>query len=215
MISGPADLRPSSNRYYPNKMGRALLIVLRETLLRDDYSALLSFAGLSQYEQSLPEDNWVNAFDFVYIARLNQGLSEIYGPRGGRRLGIQAGRSFLTYGLSEFGTLAGISDLAKRSHPLRTKMRDGLSAVARLFTQSSDQSTWLEEYDMYFDYHVEQCPICWERTADKPICFFTVGLLQEVLYRVSDGRDFRVRQLTCRAMGDNSCVYRIDKEPIK
>jgi predicted hydrocarbon binding protein len=215
MISGSTDFKLPSNTYCSNKMGRVLLKVLREIMLRDDYSALLNFAGLSRYSQALPEDNWVKEFDFVFVAKLNQGLSEMYGPRGGRRLGLQAGRSFLTHGLNEFGSLAGIDDQVRRTVPLQTKLRDGLSVVARLFSQMSDQKIWLEEQDMQFNYHVEQCPVCWGRTADKPICFFTIGFLQEILCRLSDGRDFRVQQTSCTAMGDSSCVFRIDREPIK
>lgn len=215
MISGSADFKPSGNLYCSNKMGRVLLKVLQEIMLRDDYSTLLNSAGLAQYNQALPEDNWAKAFDFVFVAKLNQGLSEMYGPRGGRRLGLLAGRSFLTRGLTEFGPLAGINDLARRTAPLQIKLRDGLTVAARLFSQISDQNAWLEEQEMQFNYHVEQCPVCWGRTADKPICFFTVGFLQEVSYRLSDGRDFRVQQTSCTAMGESSCVFRIDREPIK
>ena len=215
MTSGSTEIKLPGNSYCSNKMGRVLLLVLRESLLRDDYAAILNFAGLSQYEKGLPEDNWAKGFDFVLVAKLNQGLSELYGPRGGRRLAIQVGRGFLTRGLREFGALAGIDDLARRKTPAQIKLRDGLMVVARLFSQISDQKAWLEEQDMQFNYHVEQCPVCWGRTADKPICFFTVGFLQEVLYLLSDGYDFRVQQTSCTAMGDSSCVFRIDREPIK
>jgi hypothetical protein len=215
MKSGPADFNPPSNPYCSNKMGRVLLKVLQEIMLRDDYSTLLNSAGLAQYNQALPEDNWTKSFDFVFFAKLNQGLSEMYGPRGGRRLGLLAGRSFLTHGLNEFGPLAGINDLARRTAPLQIKLRDGLALVARLFSQIGDQNAWLEEQEMQFNYHVEQCPVCWGRTADKPICFFTVGFLQEVSYRLSDGCDFRVQETSCTAMGESSCVFRIDREPIK
>ncbi len=132
MISESADFKPPSNLYCSNKMGRVLLKVLQEIMLRDDYSTLLNSAGLAQYSQALPEDNWAKAFDFVFVAKLNQGLSEMYGPRGGRRLGLLAGRSFLTRGLNEFGSMAGINDLARRTSALTDKIErwsDGRSPL--------------------------------------------------------------------------------------
>jgi predicted hydrocarbon binding protein len=206
---------PSNKKYYPNKTGRYFLAALQETLIHDNHKELLEWAGLAHYADSLPADNWTREFDFLHIARLNQGLSELFGPRGGRRLALGTGRNFFLCALGEIGTLAGVTDLADRSLPLQVKLKDGLTAVARTFSQTSDQTTWLVEQELQFFYHVDPCPVCWQRRSERPICFITVGFLQEAVSWLSRGLDFRVQQTACKAMGEENCVFRIDSEPIK
>jgi predicted hydrocarbon binding protein len=210
-----SDGIPSNKKYYPNKMGRFFLAALQETLIQDGYTELLEWAGLAHYAESLPADNWTREFDFSHIATLNQGLFELFGPRGGRRLALSTGSGFFRCALEEIGVLAGVTDLARRSLPLQTKLKDGLTAAARTFSQTSDQTTWLVEQELQFFYHVDPCPICWQRTSERPICFITVGLLQEALGWLSDGQDFRVQQIACKAMGEESCIFRIDRDPVK
>ncbi len=209
------DAPSSSSKYYPNKMGRFFLAALRETLIQDGYVNLLDWADLPQYAESLPADNWTRAFDFTTMAKLNQGLLELFGPRGGRRLALKTGSRFFRLGLVEIGGLAGVTDLARRALPLQTKLREGLVSVARLFSQTSDQTTWVVEEAMQFSYHVDPCPVCWEQTSASPICFITTGFLEEALLWLSAGQEFRVQQTACRAMGEAACVFRIDCDPVK
>lgn len=210
-----SDDIPSNRKYYPNKIGRFFLEALRDTVNKDGTVNLLEWADMAHYAESLPADNWAREFDFATVARLNQGLFELFGPRGGRRLALQTGSSFFRCGLGEIGTLAGITELAKRSLPLQIKLRDGLTAVAHTFSQTSDQTTWLVEQDTQFFYQVDYCPVCWQRTAERPICFITVGFLQEALRWLSEGQEFRVQQTACRAMGEDSCIFCIDRDPVK
>lgn len=205
----------SSSKYYPNKMGRYFLAAVRETLDQERYDDLLDSAGLSQYADSLPADNWTRAFDFISIAKLNQGLFEFFGPRGGRRLALQIGGNFFQHGLPEIGGLAGVTDLAQRSLPLQIKLRDGLMSIARMFSQTSDQNTWLVEQQPQFLYYVDPCPICWEQISPSPLCFITTGFLQEALLWLSGGQTFRVQQTACRGMGDAECIFRIDRDPVR
>ncbi|HEX6387011.1 MAG TPA: 4-vinyl reductase [Anaerolineae bacterium] len=209
------DLVPESGYYYPNKMGRILLVSMEEVMGRNGLNALLNLIDLRRYIQELPPDNLEREFDFSHISNLNRGLDEIYGPRGGRGLALRGGRAIFARGLRQFGALAGVSDLAFKVLPLKTKLKIGVPAVARIFTQFSDQTSRVEEFDDHFLYYIDRCSMCWGRTSDRPICYIAVGILQETLRWVSGGLEFRVDEVECIAMGDNSCVFKIDKEPIK
>ena len=78
----------------------------------------------------------------------------------------------------------------------------------------SDQISTVVEIDDTFIYTIHRCPICWGRTGlDKPVCFIAVGLLQEGLKWVSGGREFRVSESKCVAMGDDVCEFVIYKTP--
>lgn len=209
------DLVPESGYYYPNKMGRILLMSMEEVMGRNGLNALLNLIDLRRYIQELPPDNLERQFDFSHISNLNKGLDEIYGPRGGRGLALRGGRAIFARGLRQFGALAGVSDLAFKVLPLKTKLKIGVPAVARIFTQFSDQTSRVEEFDDHFLYYIDRCSMCWGRTTDRPICFIAVGILQETLRWVSGGLEFRVDELECIAMGGSACVFKIDKEPIK
>ncbi len=209
------DLVPPSGYFYPNKMARILLLAMEEVMGRNGLNALLNLTSMSQFTQELPPDNLERGFDFANISNLNKGLEDIYGPRGARGLALRGGRAIFSHGLKQFGALAGVGDLAFRILPLSTKLKIGVPAVARIFTQFSDQTSRVDEQDTHFIYHIDRCSMCWGRTTDRPVCFIAVGILQESLRWVSGGMEFRVEQIECHAMGDDHCVFRIDKEPIR
>jgi hypothetical protein len=139
----------------------------------------------------------------------------MYGPRGGRGLALRAGRATFADALRGFGALAGVGDLAFRVLPLSAKLKVGIPAVANIFSQFSDQvSNVYEEGNDRIIYTLERCPMCWKRTADKPVCFAGQGLLQEALRWVSGGHEFKVDLSTCIGKGDDMGRYIIYKEPV-
>lgn len=209
------EMVSKSGFYYPNKIGRIYLQAMEEVMGRNGLNALLNLVGLRQYVQHLPPDNLDRAFDFADFSNLNQGLDDIYGPRGGRGLALRGGRATFARGLKGFGALAGVGDLAFKVLPLNTKVRIGLPAMARVFTQFSDQISRVETFGDYHLYHIDRCPVCWDRQSDRPICFVAVGLLQEGLRWVSGGLEFRVEEVECIAAGAETCVFKIDKEPLR
>lgn len=209
------DLVPMSGYYYPNKMARILLISMEEVMGRNGLNALLNLVEMRPFITDLPPDNLEREFDFAYISNLNRGLEEIYGPRGGRGLALRGGRAIFSRGLKQFGALAGVGDLAFKVLPLQTKLRIGIPAVARIFTQFSDQTSRSEEYDDHFLYYIDRCSMCWGIESDRPICHIAVGILQETLRWISGGLEFRVNPVECIGMGAKTGVIRIDKEPIK
>lgn len=209
------DQVPVSGYYYPNVMGRILLASMEEVMGRNGLNALLNLTSLSKFIEEPPADNLEKQFDFANIANLTLGLDDIYGPRGGRGLALRGGRAIFSRGLTHFGTLAGVGDLAFKMLPLQAKLKIGIPAVARIFSQFSDQLSRVEEFEDHFLYYIDRCSMCWGRNADRPICFIAVGILQEALRWVSGGLEFRIEEIECVAMGAPSCVFRIDKDPIK
>ncbi|PID87203.1 MAG: 4-vinyl reductase [Chloroflexi bacterium] len=209
------DLVPESGYYYPNKMARIILVSLEEVMGRNGLNALLNLIDMRTFITDLPPDNLEKGFDFAYFSNLNRGLEDIYGPRGGRGLALRGGRATFSRGLKQFGALAGAGDLAFKVLPLQTKLKIGLPAVARIFTQFSDQPSRVEEFDDHFVYYIDRCPMCWGVKTDHPVCHFAIGVLQEALRWVSGGLEFRLTPIECISMGATSGAIRIDKEPIK
>lgn len=199
---------------YPNKFARITIEALEEVMGKNGLNAILNLAGLSSLINNYPPDNLEKEFDFAYFTALCVALDDMYGPRGGRGLALRAGRATFADALRGFGALAGVGDLAFKVLPLAAKLKIGLPAVANIFTQFSDQvSNVREENDRYI-YTLERCPMCWNRKADRAVCYVGQGLLQESLRWVSGGHEFKVDLDTCIAKGDAMGTYIIYKEPI-
>ena len=209
------EIVPPTGYYYPNRMGRIFLTSMRDAIGQDGLRDLLVEAGADPLVRNLPPDNLEQQFDFAYFSNINQGLNELYGPRGARRLALRGGREMFKHGLSKFGDLAGVGNLAFKVLPLETKLRIGIPTLARIFTQFSDQKSHVVEKDDHFLYYIDRCSVCWHREADHPICFIVIGILQEALRWVSGEEEFRIDEVECVAMGADACVFKIDKEPIK
>jgi len=208
------DPIPKSEYNYANKIARISLQALEEVMGKNGLNAILNLAHLPHLIDNLPPDNLGREFNFSDFSALNQALEEMYGPRGGRGLAQRAGRAAFADSLRNFGALAGVGDLAFKVLPLRTKMRIGIPAMAKIFSQISDQHSTVQEREEDFVYTIHRCPVCWGREADRPVCFIAVGLLQEGLKWLSGGNEFRINESRCVAMGDPVCDFVIQKRPI-
>jgi predicted hydrocarbon binding protein len=206
---------PKSGYYNTNKFARIALQAYEEVIGKNGLNVILNQVGLSNLIDNYPPDNQDRQFDFADYAAVHVGLEHIYGARGGRGLALRAGRSTFSNGLKDYGAMAGVSDPAFKGLPLQTKIRIGLQAAAKIFSEVSDQLTTVDETDDAFIWTIHRCPVCWSRKdADKPVCSITTGLLQEMLAWVSGGSEFRVNESKCCAIGDTVCEFVIQKEPL-
>lgn len=200
--------------YYPNRMGRIILLSMEEVMGRNGVNALLKLASLPSLIENYPSDNTESAFPFSTLSSLTEMLEQAYGPHGGRGLALRIGRACFNYGVRQYSTQLGLTEMAFRLLPLPTKLHAGASAFAELFNNFTDQRVRVEEDDGKILWHIERCPLCWERKAHDPVCHLAVGLLQEALYWLSGGKVFNVEEKTCIAAGDPACTIVIDQSPI-
>jgi predicted hydrocarbon binding protein len=203
-----------SGFYYANKFARITIEALEEVMGKNGLNAILNLAGLSEYINNYPPDNLEKEFDFAYFTALCVALEDMYGPRGGRGLALRAGRATFADALRGFGALAGVGDLAFKVLPLAAKLKIGLPAMANILTQFSDQVSNVYDEGDKFVYTLERCPMCWNRKADRPVCYIGQGLLQEGLRWVSGGHEFKVDMAACIAKGDDMGKYIVYKEPV-
>jgi predicted hydrocarbon binding protein len=203
-----------SGLYYPNKIARIYLEVLEDIMGKNGLNSVLHKADLDRLIDNYPPDNLKKEFDFAEFAALNQALDDTYGPRGGRVFALRGGKASVKAGLDAFGAAVGVGGLALKVLPLQAKLRVGLPAEAKIFSTFSDQTSRVEDRGDRFVYVIERCPVCWGRHADRPICHGAVGLLQGGLHWVSGGKDFKVVETHCHAMGHENCQFDVYKEPL-
>jgi len=200
--------------FYPNRMGRIILLSMEEVMGRNGVHAILKLASLSSLLDNYPADTTELAFSFSTVSTLTEMLEQVYGPHGGRGLAMRIGRACFNNGIRLYGTQMGITEMAFRLLPLPAKVNAGARAFAELFNTFTDQKVRVVEEGDKLLWHIERCPLCWERHAQEPVCHLAVGLLQEALYWLSGGKVFNVEEKTCIAAGDEACTIEIDQSPI-
>jgi hypothetical protein len=205
---------PKSGLYYPNNIARIYLQAMEEVMGKNGLNAILNMAHLNHLVDNYPPGNLNREFDFADYSALSGALEEMYGARGGRGLALRAGRASFAQGLRHFGALAGAGDLAFKVLPLSMKLKIGVPAMAKVFSQVSDQKSTVEDAGTEIRYTMRPCPVCWGRKSDKPMCHAGAGLLAEGLRWLSGGHEFRVQESKCVGCGDEACVLVVQKEPI-
>ena len=196
-------------------MIRIYLTAIEEMIGHEAMQAVLNLTNTPQYIDNYPPDNMSRAIDFADFSAIGGALEKMYGPRGERGLGLHAGKACFSHGVTEFGSISGLGELTFKAIPFNAKLKIGLKAMAEAFATFSDQVTTVAEADEHFIYTIHRCPVCWGRhDLDKPVCFIAIGLLQEGLRWLSGGKDFRINESTCVAMGDDACEFIIQKTPM-
>jgi predicted hydrocarbon binding protein len=204
----------SESFFYPQKMGKIMLLGMEEVMGVNRVDAILRLSPPENFVQYFSQMNANQAFSFESVSFLQSILEQEYGPRGGRGLALRIGRACFKYGLKEYGSMLGLTEMAFRLLSLPVKLHIGVKTFADLFNKHTDQRVRIEEKDDKIFWHIERCPLCWERKAEEPICHLAVGLLQESLYWLSGGKIFNVEETTCIARGDESCTIVIDQTPL-
>ncbi len=172
---------------------------------------VLNHTQLYRWINNYPPNNLDLSFPFDDLSLIQVGLEEIYGPRGGQGLALRIGQASFKYGLREFGPMLGITDMAFRLLPLPTKLSQGADIFAETFNKFTDQRVRIEDTEDKILWHIERCPVCWQRETNKPSCNLAVGILQEALYWISGGKFFNVVETACIAQGDPACTIVIEK----
>lgn len=209
------DKIPESGYFNSNRFARIFLESIQEIIGKGGLNSILNYAGLPELIDHLPDDDLGREFDFSSLSMISQAMTDIYGDRGGRGISLRVGRITFDDVLKDYGEMAGVNDLSFKVLPKNEKIKFGLKAMARVFSENSDQISSVMEDNDRFVYKVERCPFCWGRTnASQPVCYYMVGLIQEGLHWVSGGKEYQVTETKCIGMGDQACEFEIQKEDL-
>ncbi|MBN1451957.1 MAG: 4-vinyl reductase [Anaerolineales bacterium] len=204
----------ASTYYFPNRLGRMVLLAFEEVIGKSGINALLNLSSLPHLIDNYPPADDLKAVPFETIGQLQYTLEQAYGPHGGRGLALRAGRVFFSTCMRTYGTDLGFSDPTFRLQPPDSKIGTALKSLMDFFNRYTDQQISLEENEYNFLWRIGCCPWCWGRHESEPTCHFAVGMLQEALYWVSGGKFYNVTEETCISQGDKICLIAIDRIPL-
>jgi predicted hydrocarbon binding protein len=198
----------------PNKFGRMLLQAYEEVLGHEGITAIENLAGLHHLIQHSPPDNFDPQFCADDMGRIHEMMEKKYGPHAGRGIALRAGQVCFKYGLKEFGSTIGVSELDFRLLPLHMKIEKGVQNLAKLAREHASEGIEINKTPEFFSWLVQRCPLCWQREAETPCCHLAVGLFQEALFWISGGKNYLVEETSCIATGDPTCTFKIARKPL-
>src|SRR5258708_1286690 len=100
--------------FYPQRMARIILLAMEEVLGREGAHSVLNSSSVASYAHDDPAAPSEMAFSFKHVAQLMESLEQTYGVQGGRGAAFRIGRACFQYGLREYGSMLGITEMAFR-----------------------------------------------------------------------------------------------------
>ena len=97
----PLDTASDRHFFYPNKMGRIILLAMEEVMGRNGVNAILNLAQLKSLVNNYPPNDFDRQFAFEEVGAIQQAVDDMYGPRGARGLALRAGRACFKYSIKE------------------------------------------------------------------------------------------------------------------
>lgn len=201
-------------------LARILYLAMAEILGDDALGVLLRLAnadeplGSDPRAEAIADAAPVDVIGSTPVSRLLQTLEAVYGPLGGPGLALRIGGAGFRHGLRDSATFGGPQDPAFRLMPLHARIRTGIESIMKALNERADQNLRLEDEAGRLVLLMDDCPLCTQRETDKPICYLTMGVLQEALYWLSGGQFFRVEETACLARGDSACRFLVDQIPV-
>jgi predicted hydrocarbon binding protein len=137
---------------------------------------------------------------------LQTAMRTYYG-RGARGVLLRVGQRLWNL-LLEDAALVGKAQAALiKRLPRSTRRKSTLELLARLIgAQENDITVHTLDLDLLFVDHAS--PAARGQHASRPICFVTQGLIRESLFWAT-GQDLDVEETSCKAVGHDTCEFKI------
>jgi predicted hydrocarbon binding protein len=211
LAAWPAPAQPLPE-VYPAQFGRLLMAAYADVLGARNLPPVLQESGLAG---SLGGGRGAPVPDLPFgaPAMLARAVESIHGEQVGRGLALRIGRAMFRRGVREFSGILGLTDRGFRLMPPARKILRGADLLAWLLNHYSDQRVRVEKDSAAILLINERCPHCDQRRLDHAACWVPVGAFQEGMAWASGGKRFPVEETSCRAKGDPTCTFRIQRKP--
>jgi predicted hydrocarbon binding protein len=183
-------------------------------------AVILRQAGLERYIGNYPPNELVfSGCLFRHYAALNRAILDFYGRAAGsfaRRIGRLSAKNMI----EQQDDMLGLQALALKAMGTELRVKLGLMSSARLFINLYKKAGDIEvthivkDHGDHFSYSLKECPCCAGMKADRPICHMWLGVLYEGGIYVTGGKVFEYQEVSCRALGDEVCSFKVGKVPV-
>jgi predicted hydrocarbon binding protein len=194
------------DRLIPARLFKYLLEAVEEQLGLYSLNLIIHNAGLNNYldEQIMPEGGeevWASEYA-AFIGAVRQ-----YYGTGARGCLLRAGQQVFRSLLADADILQKVEIAMWKKMPLGRKTHKILDFLAsQLRGSDGEVSVYFQDTDIIFVDLTSFSTI--RQTAQEPVCWVTLGMLQEALLTVF-GVESDIEEISCRAAAAESCTFRI------
>lgn len=187
-------------------------------LERTFWLALEEVLGHDQVQRIGEHSSYLGNYPFSLeqMTRLQNALEELYGVAAGRGLTLRSGRAWVKYGLRFFYHELGWGQSEFRLLPRHARIQRGLERLASWMKQHFQEHFEVERTADGWLWRVSGCGLK-AHVIDETLpscCYWMVGVLEEILKRLGDGKIFLVREVTCQVCGAPACLFEIPARPL-
>jgi hypothetical protein len=154
--------------YCSSQLGRLIFMGMDEVMGRAGVNAVMSRAGWPSLSDAYLDYRGDALLSLHHVGIALWTLQQLYGLKGGQGLALQTGRAAFNYGIRDFGEGLGLLHLDYRLLPPAAKIRVGLQRLAIFMSGIGSGEIWIEETAERFTWHIERCPLCWQRHEGGP-----------------------------------------------
>ena len=196
-----------SETKFSSRILRRFVETVAVELGTDQFNAILALSKLPA-EWAKPETFLrMDPTESAKIYGSLQAALRTYYGRGARGVLLRVGQRLWDL-LLEDAALGGKAQAALiKRLPVATRRKSILELLARsIGTQSGDITVHTLDLDLLLVDHVS--PAALTQHASTPICFVTRGLIRASLFWAT-GQGFDVEETSCKAMGQDTCEFKI------
>jgi predicted hydrocarbon binding protein len=200
------------DRLIENKAYRVILMGVIEIIGQNGLKSILNYSGLTKYIDTIPPNDSEKAGSTISeVARLSEGIEEVYGANGARAILFQVGRMQAKWGLEENPEIAKAAKGAMSGMSESERAKVILTYTADTISQQLNTHTWIEqEGDVYY-YKDESATHSFNRKSTVPVCHTSTGFLSGLVEWAVENSAWKVEETECMSMGRPHCTYRISK----
>ncbi|MBN2224995.1 MAG: hypothetical protein JW765_10000 [Deltaproteobacteria bacterium] len=200
--------------YIPNSLMYITLLTVQDIVGKNGLNSILNYSGLTKYRDNFPpNDEKIEAMGSDF-GKIVGGIIDVLGERGARPLLYNAGRRGFQLLIEKSPAMMGVMGVGLKLLSKRKRLEEvfklGAENTNKVFGENqrsyvTDEGIVCELFDCYW---------CRGLKSDGPICFGEVGLDAE-LAKWATGDEHEVKEVLCRAKGDDVCRVIIYFEPKK
>jgi serine/threonine protein kinase/predicted hydrocarbon binding protein len=217
IINNRSDDENAVGMPFPNGYMHYAIRALEEVSGLQVTSIILRFAGLEDLLDNYPPNNmkFDQGYTFGDFANLNQMIVNYFGATGSEAI-RHIGRKYARWMIQD-QPMFGFTSAALRIMPTAAALRLALNRTADTWRKLWKETDYaidirvIEKPD-FFMWAGRPCPCCAGKHTNAPICWtFEAGFIEGGI--LIKNKQFPVKQVACRAMGDPYCVWTIGKRP--
>ena len=198
--------------YIPNSLMYVTLLTVREIIGENGLNAILNYSNLKKYRNNFPPNDEKLEIPGSDFSAIIASILDVFGERGARPILYNAGRRGFQLMMEKNPTMIGFVGLGLKLLSKRKRLEKvfalGAESTNKLFGEN--QRFYVNEEG--FVCELFDCYWCKGVSSKGPVCFGEVGLDAEVA-KWATGDEHDVREVLCRARGDDVCKIVISLEP--